>query len=319
MRVKTGGLLGMVSGPRTVHLDIVDYPGEWLLDLPLMAQTYAEWSEETLAAARAPARATPAGPWLAEVEATDATRRLEESDARRLGMAYTQFLAESRAAGLSTLAPGRFLMPGDLEGSPALTFSPLPRPAGRVPGGSLYQGFERRFEAYKRIVVKPFFRDHFARIDRQIVLVDALGAINAGPQAVEDLRVAMGEILECFRPGQNSWLAPILGKRIEKILFCATKADHIHHNQHGRLSAIMDALTDDARRAARFKGAQTEAMAIASLRATVEEQRSHKGETLDLVRGRLASTGKDAALFPAIYRRIPATCWHPPARVSRTG
>jgi uncharacterized protein len=40
---------------------------------------------------------------------------------------------------------------------------------------------ERRFEGYKREVVKPFFRDHFARIDRQVVLVDALGAIHAGP------------------------------------------------------------------------------------------------------------------------------------------
>ena len=32
---------------------------------------------------------------------------------------------------------------------------------------------ERRFEAYKAKVVKPFFRDHFARIDRQVVLVES--------------------------------------------------------------------------------------------------------------------------------------------------
>ena len=37
------------------------------------------------------------------------------------------------------LPPGRFLMPGDLEGSPALTFAPLdirrttPRPRARSP------------------------------------------------------------------------------------------------------------------------------------------------------------------------------------------
>ena len=35
---------------------------------------------------------------------------------------------------------------------------------------------ERRYEAYKTHVVRPFFRDHFARLDRQIVLVDALDA-----------------------------------------------------------------------------------------------------------------------------------------------
>ena len=46
---------------------------------------------------------------------------------------------------------------------------------------------ERRYEAYKTHVVKPFFRDHFARLDRQIVLVDMLAALNAGPAALRDL------------------------------------------------------------------------------------------------------------------------------------
>jgi uncharacterized protein len=56
-----------------------------------------------------------------------------------------------------------------------------------VPGKSLYAMLERRYEAYKDIVVRPFFRDHFARLDRQIVLVDTLRALNAGPAAVADL------------------------------------------------------------------------------------------------------------------------------------
>ena len=37
LRVQPTGILGAVSGPRTVHIDIVDYPGEWLLDLALLA------------------------------------------------------------------------------------------------------------------------------------------------------------------------------------------------------------------------------------------------------------------------------------------
>ena len=32
---------------------------------------------------------------------------------------------------------------------------------------------ERRYDSYVAHVVKPFFHDHFARLDRQIVLVDA--------------------------------------------------------------------------------------------------------------------------------------------------
>ena len=89
---------------------------------------------------------------------------------------------------LSTLPPGRFLMPGDLEGSPALTFAPLPALGDRGRAhGSLHAMMERRYEAYKTHVVKPFFREHFARLDRQIVLIDAMQALNAGPGAVADL------------------------------------------------------------------------------------------------------------------------------------
>src|SRR5690606_6946607 len=169
-----------------------------------------------------------------------------------------------------------FLMPGDLEGSPALTFSPLPRP-GRTPSASLWRAFERRFEAYKRVVVGPFFRNHFARLDRQVVLIDALGAIHDGPRAVEDLRSAMAEILGCFRPGARSWLAPIMGRRIDRILFAATKADHLHHSQHPRLAAITEALVADARARAQFRGATTQALAIASLRATIEQTVTRDG------------------------------------------
>ena len=104
-------------------------------------------------------------------------------------------------------------------------------------------------------MVKPFFRDHLARIDRQVVLVDALGAIGAGPAAFEDLRRTMAGILTAFRPGRNGFFRELLlGRRVERILFAATKADHLHHSQHARLTAIMTALVDDARRRADFAG-----------------------------------------------------------------
>ena len=48
-RVRPSGLFAAFSGPRMVHVDIVDYPGEWLLDLGLMALDYGQWSERVLA------------------------------------------------------------------------------------------------------------------------------------------------------------------------------------------------------------------------------------------------------------------------------
>ncbi|MBA3324614.1 MAG: YcjX family protein, partial [Rhodobacteraceae bacterium] len=311
LRIIPAGFFRGLAGPRTVHLDITDYPGEWLLDLPLMSRSFEEWSNAALGLARA--RAPHAEAWLALLDATDPSAPLDEAVARGLAAAFTAYLAASREAGLSSVAPGRFLMPGDLEGSPALTFSPLPRPA-RASGASLWRAFEKRYEAYRRVVVAPFFRNHFARLDRQVVLVDALGAMHDGPRAVEDLRAAMAEILECFRPGANSWLATIIGRRIDRILFAATKADYLHHSQHPRLAAFTEALVAEARRRAQFRGAETRAMSIASLRATVEQTVTRSGGPVDVVRGRLLDTGAEAALFPGYLPEDPAALLAPARR-----
>lgn len=302
LKVRPSGLLSGLQGPRTIHLDIVDYPGEWLLDLGLLEKTYAQWSEETLK--RIENRDT-AQAYLTLARAEDATAQLDEPRAQKLAASFTAYLTAARQAGFSDCTPGRFLLPGDLAGSPVLTFAPLP-PHANPPRKSLAREMERRFEAYKSQVVKPFFRDHFAKIDRQLVLVDALGAIHAGPQAVEDMRQAMADILSAFRPGQNAFLSQLLlGKRVEKILFAATKADHLHHTQHARLTAIMEALTRDARDRAQFAGAKTSAMSIASLRATVEEMRPHQGSELACVRGTLLDSGKQAAFYPGELPQDP--------------
>ncbi|MFP7675757.1 YcjX family protein [Marivita sp. S0852] len=295
MKIRPTGLLSGLQGPRTVHLDIVDYPGEWLLDLGLLEKTYPQWAAETLA--RMDQRNS-AQDYLALARTVDGSADLDEPRAQALAASFTRYLTQARRDGFSDCTPGRFLLPGDLAGSPVLTFAPLPA-VTTPPRKSLWREMERRFEAYKSQVVKPFFRGHFARIDRQIVLVDALGAIHAGPKAVEDMRQAMTDILSAFRPGRNAFLSQLLrGKRVEKILFAATKSDHLHHTQHPRLTAIMQALTRDARDRAQFAGAETRAMAIASLRATVEETRTHNGTDLDCVRGRLLDSGKQAAFYP---------------------
>ncbi|MBW4707606.1 YcjX family protein [Roseobacter sp. YSTF-M11] len=295
LRVQRAGLLAGLQGPRTIHVDIVDYPGEWLLDLALLDKSYAQWSKDVLARV-SDRREAEAYRDLAA--ATDAHAKLEEPRAKALADAFTTYLGAARYAGFYDCTPGRFLLPGDLAGSPVLTFAPLAGD-GTGPRGSLLREMNRRYEAYKREVVRPFFRDHFARIDRQVVLVDALGAIHRGPRAVEDMRGAMSDILSAFRPGRNAFLTQLFqGRRVEKILFAATKADHLHHSQHGKLTAIMQALLRGATDRARFAGAETAAMAIASLRATTEETVTHEGQTLNVVRGRLLQSDKQAAFYP---------------------
>lgn len=264
--------LKRLNGPSRLYLDIVDYPGEWLLDLPLLTQSYAQWSAAALARAEKSEQSPEAERFLNAIRAVDGTKPVDAVEAERLAALFTSYLRAVREDGhaLSSLPPGRFLLPGDLEGSPALTFAPLPATGGVVPRDSLHDVFARRFEAYKSVVVRPFFRDHFARLDRQIVLVDTIRALNAGPAAVRDLETALTEILGCFRQGASSALSRLWSRRIDRILFAATKADHIHSSSHDRLEAVMNRLVAGASKRARYAGAETRSLALAAVRATRE-------------------------------------------------
>ncbi len=279
---------GWGSKARTLALDIVDYPGEWLLDLPLLEKSYAEWSRETLEASQTPARAPLAKPWLGFLASLDPAAPAEEEAARTAAELFTAYLRKARddVYALSTLPPGRFLMPGDLEGSPALTFAPLPvSPEERAVPGSLAAMMERRYEAYKTHVARPFFRDHFSRLDRQIVLVDALTALNSGPAAMRDLENAMTGLMQAFRAGRSSRLASILRPRIDRILFAATKADHLHHTSHDRLEAILRAVAGKAIDRAQGVGAEIDVIALAAIRATREAEIRHGREVLQAIVG----------------------------------
>jgi predicted YcjX-like family ATPase len=177
-------------------------------------------------------------------------------------------------------------MPGDLEGSPLLTFCPLPLDGRRSPSrGSLAAMMARRFESYKGHVVRPFFRDHFSRLDRQIVLVDVLGPLNEGGAAVTDLQHALDAVLAVFRTGASSWLSALIGRRIDRLLFAATKADHIHSSSHDRLEAILRLITERAMGRASETGAEVGVQALAALRATREAEAKVGDELLPCIVG----------------------------------
>jgi predicted YcjX-like family ATPase len=282
------GLIARNLGSGKLHIDIVDYPGEWLLDLPLMRMSYAEWSAATVAASRAAPRLAHAGEWHALLASLAPDKPADEQDAITAAEVFTAYLSRCRKddVSLSTLPPGRFLMPGDFKGSPLLAFAPLDiAPDTELSKGSLAALMERRYQAYVSTIVKPFFYGHFARLDRQIVLVDALTALNAGASAVKDLQHALADILSCFRQGQNSILSNLFGRRIDKVLFAATKADLLHHTSHDRLENILKLIVEQAMTRAEYSGASIDVAALAAIRATREASVRQKGETLECIVG----------------------------------
>jgi predicted YcjX-like family ATPase len=300
-RLAPQGLFAPMAPPKTVHLDIVDYPGEWLLDLGLLDLTYDQWSKQALQAAQGRVQADA---FCRKLKTVDGAKPFDDVSASELAKAYAAYLTAARHAGFSNLTPGRMLLPGDLAGSPVLTFAPLPSGAGDK--WSLRAEMQRRFEAYQEKIVKPFFRDHFAKLDRQIVLVDLLKSLTDGPAAVADLEQAMTGILRAFRPGKRGILRELLrGRRIDRILFAASKADHLHHAQHGALQDLVAALTQSACDTALFKGALTSSIAMAALRSTVEIDLDRDGQSLPGVKGLALESGRTVGFYSGAFPAAP--------------
>jgi predicted YcjX-like family ATPase len=301
----TGAIRRRLAEHRTLNLEIIDYPGEWLLDLPLLEQSYAAWSAQTLAAAERPPRAELAKDWRSFIAGLDAAAPADAHQVAQAAALYTRYLERCQEeAGLSQVQPGRFTMPGDLAGSELLQFCPLPPESARGGLGAL---MAQRYERYRDSVVRSFYRDHFSRFDRQIVLVDLLGVLNRGRACFDDVEAALATVLRSFRYGPSGLLARLFRPRIEVLLFAASKADHVAHNQHHNLRLLLEQMVSEAAGNARFEGIKPSFVSLAALRSTEMVRTDHHGQALSCVRGVLKGENRETVLFPGeIPPEIPA-------------
>ena len=297
-----GRLLGRISGnAATVTIRIVDYPGEWLLDLPLLTQSFAQWSRTTVRAHRKGVRLELARDFLAFLAQHRHDEQASEETAKRAHDLYRAGLVAARDRhGLSHLQPGRFLCPGNLGDLPYLWFAPLDigeAVAGFTPG-TLGALMEERFEVYKREAVTRFYEDHFRHYSRQIVLVDVLRALLAGRDAFDDTRLALDAILESFRYGHGGIISKLLfGSHIDRVLFAATKADHIPDIQRDHLAALLRNMAAFPALEMVSSSARMEVTALASVISTAEESQEIDGQRVQVVVGRPVGSNRQAKFF----------------------
>ncbi|RWS36621.1 YcjX family protein, partial [Erwinia amylovora] len=107
--------------------------------------------------------------------------------------------------------PGRFVLPGEMAGAPALQFFTWPTVEEGAETRLMQADTARnigtmraRYQYYCQHVVKGFYKNHFLRLDRQIVLVDCLQPLNSGPQAFKDMRLALTQLMQSFSYGQRT-------------------------------------------------------------------------------------------------------------------
>ena len=263
---------GRLRPDRRVRLEFLDYPGEWLLDLPLLHTSYADWSEQTLRRLEPIGAAGAFLDFLHTIGRDKADYDAVAVDGSRRYRALLQQL--SRVEHLSMLQPGRFLMPPHGEvmpdgrvKSPAheppyMAFFPFDR------SGPFARLLAQRYDAYVRAVREELSKPSFARIDRMVVLADVLAALHAGQDAFRDVRAALAAVSDSLRwrntsriiPARLATLLPLGG--IKRVAFVASKADHVGSAQRHNLKELVNRMTPTGGQAI------SRAFAVAAVRCT---------------------------------------------------
>jgi predicted YcjX-like family ATPase len=148
-------------------------------------------------------------------------------------------------------------------------FYPIDMPDHPGAAGTVAALLQERFETYKRDMRANFFDSHFASFNRQVMLVDVLSALYGGRAAFEDTARAIAELGAALRYGANTAARGVAAgmirgmgqvlpgafgrttdaaarslatRRIERVTFVATKADHVPAIQRDNLRNLVRAL-----------------------------------------------------------------------------
>ena len=282
-------------GPVRRRLEFLDYPGEWLLDLPLLDQDFTSWSAATIARLERLAEVDIARPFLAFMRGLPSGVAADEALCLTGHRLYTEVLRRLRdEAGLAFLQPGRFLMPPPGEPPPWTQFFPLPSgsPLARLMAGR----FNAYVEAVRRDLMSPLFGD----LDGLVVLADVLSALHRGPAAFADAQAGLAAAADALRWGHSwtDWLASFArlelpGRSIGRVAFAATKADHIAARQRGNLATLMRRVTRVPE-----SGAASAVFALASVRCTEDVVETLAGRSVSAVRGRIIGEPRPARFYP---------------------
>lgn len=310
----SSSLIKLATDTVTLTIDITDYPGEWLLDLPMLNQTYEEWSEYTTKLLSTGIRKEKSKSFLEKVASISPYNNTDEELLADLAQEYTALLHHFKdELGLSVIQPGRFVLPGDMAGAPLLQFIPFTAFSGldkneyqNATDDTLIGMLRARFNEYKQRVVKKFYKDHFVNFDRQVILADCLTPLNEGSESFQELQLAIDMIMESFDYGQSSLFSRLFSPKIDKLLFAATKSDHVTPEQHKPLVSLLNQLVYRKMQQLNFENVEMKSMAISSVVVTDVGQGSHNGEKIPLLQGIREKDNKLITVFPGgVPPRLP--------------
>ncbi|MDP2535457.1 YcjX family protein [Alteromonas stellipolaris] len=288
------------------HTDIVfefiDYPGEWITDIPMLGKTYAQWSDSAWAQLSSGPQQHFANEWKTVVNAFDFEQLPTQENINALVSAYRHYLVVAKKNGISLLQPGSFLLDSSDFDWQQLGFAPLPSSITSDVSHPWYKVFDAHFTRFQKDWLTPLKQSVFRETDKQIILVDLFEGLNHSRQHLYQLKETLSHLADTFVYGQTGWFARNVMRKeaIGRVAFVATKADLIPVSERENLLSLLKQVTEGAR--ARFvdKPIQFEHFLVSAIQVTDE------GSSPNALRYQDAENGYVEAAFEPIPASLKA-------------
>ncbi|MBU3023763.1 YcjX family protein [Aestuariibacter sp. A3R04] len=231
-----------------VVLEFIDYPGEWITDLPMIDKTYAQWSDSCLAQQMSPPQKYYAAEWHRTLLNFNFDREPTLMVAQELVWNYRNYLKRAKQDGIAMLQPGSFLLNCSGFDWGEDGFTPLPTDISSDESHPWTALFTKHFIAFQENWLKPLRETTFRESDKQIILVDLFEGLNHSKSHVMQQKETLSHLADVFAYGQKHWFKETFFRKrsIRRVAFVATKADNAPRVYRSDLYSLLQDVASSA-------------------------------------------------------------------------
>lgn len=120
------------------------------------------------------------------------------------------------------------------------------------------------------------------------------------------MRLALTQLMRSFHYGRRSLYRRLFSPCIDKLMFAASKADHVTADQHANLVSLLQQLVKDAWQNAAFEGISMDCAGVAAIQSTLNGVVMHQGQSLPALKGDRLEDGALLTFYPGeVPARLP--------------
>ncbi len=300
-----------------VVFEFIDYPGEWITDIPMLSKSYPQWSDSAWAQLSSGPQQYFATNWKDIVNQFDFEQAPTPERIQQLVNAYRGYLVLAKANGISLLQPGSFLLESSDFNWLAFGFTPLPSSITSDVSHPWYNVFNEHFTTFQNKWLTPLKQSIFKETDKQIILVDLFEGLNHSRQHLYQLKETLSHLADTFVYGQSNWFSRTIMRKeqIGRVAFVATKADLAPNSQRDNLHSLLTQITEGARARFTDKPIAFEHFLVSAMQVTDDggndnaiRYKDNDGRyveaTFESIPSRLREMEEDSH-FPAVHVKVP--------------